>query len=298
MVFGRKDTSTVVAPAAPDAENEAVIREVCAVLRQASEGNLEGRVFGRGSTDTYRELGIELNHTLDVMEAFMREAQACLSANSRGHTWRRFLPHGMPGAFNLASRAINHSQVELNRNAATLRDRLETQNRIMNTVSEVAGHINETASTLSASTGELSQSGTAAVARAEGAIDIMTQLEQASAEIEHAVALISQIASQTRLLALNATIEAARAGDAGKGFAVVANEVKDLANTTSSSTESITAQVKAAQDASRAAAAAIKEVSESIGQVQGHVAQIDTAVSGQRGLTHLAQTLHATLGES
>ncbi|MFO7608496.1 MAG: methyl-accepting chemotaxis protein [Candidatus Krumholzibacteriia bacterium] len=43
------------------------------------------------------------------------------------------------------------------------------------------------------------------------------------------VKTIDEIAFQTNLLALNAAVEAARAGDAGKGFAVVAEEVRNLA---------------------------------------------------------------------
>ena len=60
---------------------------------------------------------------------------------------------------------------------------------------------------------------------------------------------IASIAEQTNLLALNAAIEAARAGESGRGFAVVAEQVKKLAEESSSSVVTIQSTIERVEKA-------------------------------------------------
>jgi len=69
--------------------------------------------------------------------------------------------------------------------------------------------------------------------------ETVRELARDAAGITKITHSISEIAEQTNLLSLNASIEAARAGEHGKGFAVVAQEVRKLAEESSTSTKEV-----------------------------------------------------------
>ncbi|TDF98631.1 methyl-accepting chemotaxis protein [Paenibacillus piri] len=112
-------------------------------------------------------------------------------------------------------------------------------------------------------------------------IDQLAEQAYGISKITHS---ISEIAEQTNLLSLNASIEAARAGEHGKGFAVVAQEVRKLAEESTTSTKEVFQLVRS--------------IEEGIQQALAHMAENEQIVNHQTVLIAETETVFAEIVNS
>jgi methyl-accepting chemotaxis protein len=214
---------------------------------------------------------------------------------------------------------IKASTTEIASGASDLSSRTENQVASLEEVSASIRELSDTVQHSAENAGQANQLVLAARTSAESggqvvntAVSAMGEIEQSARRISDIVGMIDEIAFQTNLLALNAAVEAARAGEAGRGFAVVAGEVRALAQRSSQASKEIktliansnmqvkhgvelvnkaggalgeiVTSVKRVSDIVAEIAAANKEQSASVGEVQQAIGQIEQATQQNAAL--------------
>ena len=109
-------------------------------------------------------------------------------------------------------------------------------------------------------------------------ISAIEAIQNSSQQINLIVGVIDEIAFQTNLLALNAGVEAARAGEAGKGFAVVAQEVRELAQRSSTAAREIGGLLQKSTAEVESGVALVERAGRALHEIGSHVEHINSEI--------------------
>ena len=217
---------------------------VVASVKSACEGEIGHKVDVK-SEDEFGVLARSYNQLLDLIVYLITQTQE--SSNRLSGSSSEILSATEQQASGAAEQAasISETTATMEELASTYRQIAENANQVVRMAETSLGNAESGQQAVANTLDAMEQ----IKARAQSSANKILQLGERSQQIGQVLAIINNIADQTKILALNAAIEAARAGDAGKGFSVVAVEIRKLAESVVDSTgeiETIMTEIQAA----------------------------------------------------
>jgi methyl-accepting chemotaxis protein len=285
----------------------AVEKEMQSMLAAVNGGDLGKRIDLAGKTGFFEAMTRGVNQLADNMAEVVAKVKAVASEVHRG------ADEISTGNANLSQRTEQQS--------SSLEETASSMEEMTTTVKQNADNAGQ-ANQLAMAARDQAEKGGAVVNQA---VTAMSDINDASKKIADIIGVIDDIAFQTNLLALNAAVEAARAGEQGRGFAVVASEVRSLAGRSATAAkeikeliqdsvrkvedgsvlvtqsgqtlEKIVASVKKVSDIVAEIAAASREQSSGIEQVNRAVMQMDELTQQNAALVEEATAASQAMAE-
>ncbi|HEY7887482.1 MAG TPA: methyl-accepting chemotaxis protein [Steroidobacteraceae bacterium] len=285
----------------------AVEKEMQGMLAAVVAGDLGSRIGLAGKTGFFEAMSGGVNQLADNMAEVVSRVKRVAADVHRG------ADEISAGNANLSQRTEEQS--------SSLEQTASSMEEMTTTVKQNADNAAQ-ANQLALAARDQAEKGGTVVSHAVAA---MAGINDASKKIADIIGVIDDIAFQTNLLALNAAVEAARAGEQGRGFAVVASEVRSLAGRSATAAkeikeliqdsvrkvedgsvlvtqsgqtlEKIVASVKKVSDIVAEIAAASREQSSGIEQVNRAVMQMDELTQQNAALVEEATAASQAMAE-
>ncbi|RKF19534.1 methyl-accepting chemotaxis protein [Alginatibacterium sediminis] len=232
------------------------LHQLLSVIKAAAQGDMRKRVEYVNDNE-FGQLGSAINQMLEQMDQVLAKVTDSSKA--------------LHNSIDSAATTVNHSKDSLGRQR-------EDTSSVATAVTQMEQSVREVAQNAAHSLEQVrdvenaSQTGRTIMSDNISTTHRLAEKLQSSSEVIDSVGEMSQnigsildvirgIADQTNLLALNAAIEAARAGEQGRGFAVVADEVRVLAQKTTTSTSEIQTMIENLQNGAKKAVVEIADCS-------------------------------------
>ncbi|HEY4213879.1 MAG TPA: methyl-accepting chemotaxis protein [Steroidobacteraceae bacterium] len=284
-----------------------VEKEMQGMLAGVLAGDLSQRISLTNKAGFFEAMSRGVNQLADNMSEVVSKVKTVASEVRRG------AEEISAGNANLSQRTEQQS--------SSLEETASSMEEMTTTVKQNADNAGQ-ANQLAMAARDQAEKGGSVVSQA---VKAMADINDSSKKIADIIGVIDDIAFQTNLLALNAAVEAARAGEQGRGFAVVASEVRSLAGRSATAAkeikeliqdsvkkvedgsvlvtqsgqtlDKIVASVKKVSDIVAEIAAASREQSSGIEQVNRAVMQMDELTQQNAALVEEATAASQAMAE-
>jgi methyl-accepting chemotaxis protein len=239
----------------------AVESEMQDMLQGVLAGDLEKRIALTGKAGFFEAMSRGVNQLADNMAEIVSSVKAAASAVYQG------AEEISQGNVNLSQRTEEQS--------SSLEETASSMEEMTSTVRQNADNASE-ANQLAMAARDQAEKGGSVVGQA---VKAMGDINDSSKKIADIIGVIDDIAFQTNLLALNAAVEAARAGEQGRGFAVVASEVRSLAGRSATAAKEIKDLIRDSVKKVEDGSVLVTQSGQTLEQIVGSVKKVSSIVA-------------------